>query len=92
MKEAPAIKYDPVAVSAESTVVAEYVATYDTGAAYQSEAQLEQGFIAATSTKASQLHYFSLRACRPAGRLIPSGQRRAPVSHSCRIVHSLPVK
>jgi hypothetical protein len=53
MKEAPAIKYDPVAVSAESTVVAEYVATYDTGAAHQSVAQPERGFIATASATAS---------------------------------------
>lgn len=52
MNEAPAYRYDPVAVSAESTVVAEYVATYDTGAAYQSEAQLEQEFINLLETQA----------------------------------------
>jgi type I restriction enzyme R subunit len=45
MKESPAYHYDPVAMSAESTVVAEYTATYDAGAGYQSEAQLEQAFI-----------------------------------------------
>jgi type I restriction enzyme R subunit len=65
MKEAPAIKYDPVAVSAESTVVA----TYDTGVAYQSEAQLEQGFIAAKSTKALHLHQYPVYARHRTGSL-----------------------
>jgi hypothetical protein len=78
MKEAPAIKYDPVAISAESTVVAEYVATYDTGAADQSEAQLEQGFIAATSAIASQRNLEPVRTRGCGCRLIPSGQVQRP--------------
>lgn len=38
-------KYDPIAVSAESTVVAEYVADASSETAYQSEAALEAEFI-----------------------------------------------
>jgi type I restriction enzyme R subunit len=38
-------KYDPIAVSAESTVVAEYVPDSKSDAAYQSEADLEREFI-----------------------------------------------
>ncbi|WP_028245166.1 type I restriction endonuclease subunit R [Pseudoclavibacter soli] len=38
-------KYDPIAVSSESTVVAEYVADAATDESYQSEAQLEREFI-----------------------------------------------
>jgi len=37
--------YEPIAVSSESTVVAEYIAQYDADAGYQSEAALEQEFI-----------------------------------------------
>ncbi|MBX3067640.1 MAG: type I restriction endonuclease subunit R [Cryobacterium sp.] len=39
------IKYDPIAVSSESTVVAEYVPDAQTASAYQSEAALENEFI-----------------------------------------------
>lgn len=46
MSDAPARRYDLVAASAESTVVAEYVAAYDASdAAYQSEADLERAFV-----------------------------------------------
>jgi type I restriction enzyme, R subunit len=45
MSEAKAIKYDPIAVSAESTVVAEYIPDAQTATAYQSEAALEAEFI-----------------------------------------------
>ncbi|NYF16015.1 type I restriction enzyme R subunit [Microbacterium sp. AK009] len=38
-------RYDPIAVSSESTVVAEYVADASDGVAYQSEAELEKEFI-----------------------------------------------
>ncbi len=37
--------YEPIAVSSESTVVAEYIAQYDADAGYQSESALEQEFI-----------------------------------------------
>jgi type I restriction enzyme R subunit len=37
--------YEPIAVSSESTVVAEYTAQYDADAGYQSESALEQEFI-----------------------------------------------
>ncbi|WP_243073673.1 type I restriction endonuclease subunit R [Microbacterium sp. SS28] len=38
-------KYDPIAVSSESTVVAEFIPDAATSAAYQSEAELERDFI-----------------------------------------------
>ncbi len=45
MSGAPLRKYEPIAVSAESTVVAEYVPDAHAAAAYQSEAALEQELI-----------------------------------------------
>jgi len=45
MTEAKAVRYDPIAVSAESTVVAEFVSDAKTADAYQSEADLELEFI-----------------------------------------------
>lgn len=45
MSEATARKYDPIAVSNESTVVAEYVPDTKSEAAYQSEAELERELI-----------------------------------------------
>lgn len=45
MTDARATRYDPVVVSAESTVVAEYVSETADEAAYQSEAALEREFI-----------------------------------------------
>lgn len=45
MSEAPARAYDPIAVSSESTVVAEYEAEPSKETAYQSEAALEREFI-----------------------------------------------
>jgi type I restriction enzyme R subunit len=39
------MKFDPIAVSAESTVVAEFVADAQSAASYQSEAELEREFI-----------------------------------------------
>ncbi|WP_231979309.1 PDDEXK family nuclease [Tessaracoccus coleopterorum] len=45
MIESLARKFDPIAVSAESTVVAEYIADPASQAAYQSEAALEQELI-----------------------------------------------
>lgn len=45
MSEAAARKYDPIAVSNESTVVAEYMADPSAEAAYQSEADLERELI-----------------------------------------------
>ncbi len=38
-------RYDPIAISSESTVVAEYVSDPSTATAYQSEAELEREFI-----------------------------------------------
>ena len=45
MSEARSKRYEPIAVSAESTVVAEFVADNKTSSAYQSEADLEREFI-----------------------------------------------
>lgn len=45
MTEPERRKFDPIAVSSESTVVAEYVAEPDTRTEYQSEAALEHEFI-----------------------------------------------
>jgi type I restriction enzyme R subunit len=45
MSEAVAHRYDPIAVSAESTVVSEYVPDESGGESYQSEAELESSLI-----------------------------------------------
>lgn len=45
MSDAPGHKYDPIAVSAESTVVAEYIPDPTQATAYQSEADLEREMI-----------------------------------------------
>ncbi|GAB3275672.1 type I restriction endonuclease subunit R [Sinomonas notoginsengisoli] len=45
MSESPARKYDPIAVSSESTVVAEYDSDAQSATSYQSEADLEREFI-----------------------------------------------
>jgi type I restriction enzyme R subunit len=45
MTDAGPVRYDPIAVSAESTVVAEYFPDAAEETAYQSEAALEQAFI-----------------------------------------------
>jgi type I restriction enzyme R subunit len=45
MNEAKSTRYEPIAVSAESTVVAEFTSDAPTSAAYQSEAELEREFI-----------------------------------------------
>jgi type I restriction enzyme R subunit len=46
------VRYDPIVVSAESTVVAEYVSESADEAAYQSEAALERGFIGILKSQA----------------------------------------
>ena len=46
------VRYDPIVVSAESTVVAEYVSESADEAAYQSEAALERGFISVLQSQA----------------------------------------
>lgn len=43
--DVPALRYEPIAVSSESTVVAEFTPEPGVVAAYQSEAQLEEAFI-----------------------------------------------
>ncbi|HEU0205458.1 MAG TPA: type I restriction endonuclease subunit R [Pseudolysinimonas sp.] len=45
MTDLPALRYDPIAVSSESTVVAELTLDPARSTAYQSEAQLEEAFI-----------------------------------------------
>ncbi len=45
MTDLPALRYEPIAVSSESTVVAEFTPEPAVVAAYQSEAQLEEAFI-----------------------------------------------
>jgi type I restriction enzyme R subunit len=45
MSEAKATHYEPIAVSAESTVVAEFTSDEPTSVAYQSESELEREFI-----------------------------------------------
>lgn len=45
MSDALARKYDPIAVSAESTVVSEYIVDPSSAAAYQSEADLEREMV-----------------------------------------------
>ena len=52
MNERPVRKFDPIAMSAESTVVAEYVPGPGDAAAYQSEAALEAQFIAQLEAQA----------------------------------------
>ncbi len=46
------VRYDPIVVSAESTVVAEYVSETAEEAAYQSEAALEREFISVLQSQA----------------------------------------
>lgn len=45
MSEAPATRFEPIAISGEITVVAEFTPDPSTADAYQSEAALERGFI-----------------------------------------------
>lgn len=45
MSEGTQVRYEPIALSAESTVVAEFIPDAVTETAYQSEAELEQEFI-----------------------------------------------
>lgn len=52
MTEAKAVHYDPIAVSAETTVVAEFVSDTKTADAYQSEAELEREFIKTLQSQA----------------------------------------
>ncbi|MDN4489259.1 type I restriction endonuclease subunit R [Demequina sp. SYSU T00068] len=45
MSESPVRRYDPIAISSESTVVAEYEPDASSGSAYQSESELERQLI-----------------------------------------------
>lgn len=56
----PAHRYDPIAVSSESTVVAEYVPEPGVDTAYQSEAALEQEFIRLLQSQAYE--YLPIRS------------------------------
>jgi len=55
----PAVKYDPIAVSSESTVVAEYVPDLTASTSYQSEAELEREFIGLLQSQAYEVLEFS---------------------------------
>ncbi|MFD0866819.1 HsdR family type I site-specific deoxyribonuclease, partial [Tessaracoccus lubricantis] len=60
MKHGPATHFEPIAVSSESTVVAEYVAEPSSAAGYQSEADLERELIATLESQAyERLHVTS---------------------------------
>ena len=48
------VHYDPIVVSAESAVVAEYLSESAEEAAYQSEAALERGFISLLQSQACE--------------------------------------
>ena len=52
MSESQARRYDPIAVSSESTVVAEYVPDAATSTSYQSEAELERDLIRTLESQA----------------------------------------
>jgi type I restriction enzyme R subunit len=52
MSETNGVHYEPIAVSAESTVVAEFLVEDSTDTAYQSEAELEREFIKLLGTQA----------------------------------------
>ncbi len=54
MTDARTAHYDPIVVSAESTVVAEYFSESADEAAYQSEAALERGFISVLQSQACE--------------------------------------
>ena len=54
MSEALAKRYNPIAVSSESTVVAEFVSDASSSAAYQSEAELEREFIRLLQSQAHE--------------------------------------
>ena len=58
MTEGPHPRYEPIAVSSESTVVAEFVPEPGTESGYQSEADLEQAFVDLLEEQAYQ--YLSL--------------------------------
>ena len=68
MTEGTVHSYSPIAVSAESTVVAEFVPDAASAAAYQSEADLEREFI-----RLLQSWTFALWWLCPVGELGPSG-------------------
>ena len=60
MNEAKATRYEPIAVSSESTVVAEFIPDAATDATYQSEADLEREFIKLLQSQAYEyLHITS---------------------------------
>ena len=45
MRQGKAVRYDPIAISSESTVVAEFISDSASEPSYQSEAELEEEFI-----------------------------------------------
>ena len=54
MSDARAYRYEPIALSSESTVVAEFVADTATATTYQSEAELERTFIGLLQSQAHE--------------------------------------
>ena len=60
MSETPARHYDPIALSNESTVVAEWVSEGASSSEYQSEAELERTFIKQLQEQAYE--YFAIRS------------------------------
>jgi type I restriction enzyme R subunit len=60
MNEATPKRYEPIVVSAESTVVAEFIPDPPTGAAYQSEADLEREFLKLLKSQAFE--YLPIRS------------------------------
>lgn len=60
MSEAPATRFDPIAIGRESTVVAEFTADTSRADAYQSEAELEREFIQLLQTQAYE--YVTIRS------------------------------
>ncbi len=59
MTDAPGRKYDPIAISSESTVVVEYVPDARASTAYQSEAELEHELICILQSQAYEYLPFS---------------------------------
>lgn len=58
MNDSSPPRYEPVAVSSESTVVGEFIADADAGAGYQSEAELEREFL--TRLREQAYEYLSI--------------------------------
>ena len=62
MSEAKSTRYEPIAISAESTVVAEFMADPNESTTYQSEAELERDFVQLLSDQKYQYFSFTSEA------------------------------